>query len=284
MSCDKFSNMCKNNCDFTDPCNGSINCNNCGSMDPCDIGITCEVLNTEGSSSKVNKCHIKAPKFLATACIEGTIVYHIDIPEGFNNVQTISRNISITNCTLIKKKLLVEGFIISNLTYSTPAPINSEDNCVAFRNNCNNITVKIPFTFSMTVDSENLDDYINNSLIPQSNTIYPFNCESTGSLVEQSSTLNNLPYCELEGCEIAELGCNKEISTCNMEMLDDYYNSCPPLYGRFTQTLSVTLYVSILVRSNIKLDCKKTDKASSNKKCEIDCNVKFKNISECYPE
>lgn len=235
MSCDKFSNRCQNNCNF---------------IDPCDVGITCEVLTTQSETLKNPENYIKAPQILAIVSIGGTIISHIDIPEGFSNITDVSRSISLTHGKLIKDQLLVEGFIINNLTYNTPAPTNSEDKCVAFRNSCNHLTVKIPFSFSMKVTG--LDDYLG-SLEAQTNNIYPFNCEATENLIEESNYLNNIPYCELEGCEIVDLGCNKKVSTCNMDMLDDYYNCCPPLYGRFTQKLSINLYISILVRANAQV-------------------------------
>ncbi|MDQ0148261.1 hypothetical protein ACFO6R_03075 [Eubacterium multiforme] len=111
----------------------------------------------------------KVPVLVATAIVNQPIRDSICIPERFYSIKAVSRRPILTQCyvvvntpvtTPITGTLYVEGYILKNVQYATPIvttptptpPCCEEaEECLAFRNDYNDLTAKIKFDFAVPV-------------------------------------------------------------------------------------------------------------------------------------
>ncbi|WP_061995891.1 hypothetical protein [Clostridium sp. ATCC 25772] len=123
----------------------------CPTHDCSDIELESTILTPTGTSHR--RHGEKKIKKIGEAKISGVIIDHVQIPEGFVEIKGIKRTPIINQCKIIDHMLIVEGYIIKDIKYATPIdPTIDTSRCRTYRNNLNDIIIKVPFSFASPLD------------------------------------------------------------------------------------------------------------------------------------
>ncbi|GAA0070859.1 hypothetical protein UT300003_23830 [Clostridium sardiniense] len=253
--------------------------------DNIDVDVTNFPANTDEKCKKDyhkeedKKCdyYVKAKvlRKVAEAKITQPITDSIFIPESFFSIKRISRRVVLTQCFVVPEKkerdyykhdyydhdecnahLFVEGFILKNVEYATPSadqdPADPCEDCLAMRNDYNDLTAKVKFNFSVPIKLEDADLAEN---IKNKETAILKDCMKPcdkGSLSEsdcerihyQSVELQEPFTCELDKYQISEAVISK--TACN--------TTDPDLFDTVVEKLTLKLNISIFQLQTKKIE------------------------------
>lgn len=119
----------------------------CPTRDCSDIDLESRTLTSTATSTAIDGTQVI--RRIGTTSINGVIIDDVQIPEGFVEIKGIKRTPIINQCKIIDHMLIVEGYIIKDIKYATPIdPTTDTSRCRTYRNNLNDIIIKIPFSFA----------------------------------------------------------------------------------------------------------------------------------------
>lgn len=215
------------------------------------------------ASATAPPAQIRVPVLVANAVVNQPIRDSICIPERFYSIKAVSRRPILTQCyvvvntpvaTPVTGTLYVEGYILKNVQYATPitttptppTPCCEEEECLAIRNDYNDLTAKIKFDFAVPVTLSNLvqipptPNTINERSVFKdchkqcdSGTISESDCEK---LYSQTIALQEPFTCRLNNYAINEALISK--TTCE----NDEDNT---LFDTIVEKVNLTLNISI---------------------------------------
>ncbi|XZM79006.1 DUF7852 domain-containing protein [Clostridium perfringens] len=129
-----------------------------------DIDVNVDNFDTTLGTAPVTVGNAKALVRVAAVNINHALTDSIVIPEGFYSIKGISRRLVLTQCYIVptaveapdNAQLFVEGYILKNVQYATPSadqnPADPCEDCLVMRNDYRDLTAKINFNFSVTID------------------------------------------------------------------------------------------------------------------------------------
>ncbi len=198
-------------------------------MQPCPITVDTKLITSTGGASftQAPTPAIKAPVFLKRVNLRVTIVDDVKFPDLFLEIKEIKKKCILTQTKIVFDTLVVEGFVLKNISYVSPQ-IGSDIygcHCAGFKNNFHDIEVRVPFHATMELPDDVIAK-VTQLRCANANRDLNFNfkcntmkdrCCDTGtmgpSLCEevrvQSVFLNEMPFGDLVGYFIYELDINR---------------------------------------------------------------------------
>ena len=193
----------------------------------CDVDV--DVTLFDSCSKEVHEpkdgCRlIKAPRWLKRVNLRGVLIDDITIPGGFSEIKDIKKKVIITQAKLVCDQLFVEGFLEKNISFVTPEHGRMEGKkCLAHKNVWQDITAKVPFSFSMEVKHLPHDMYPHDNKDKEEEFI--FKCDTMkNKCCDQGTTgpspcetvrttkvfLNEVPFVDFIGFKITEVDINRK--------------------------------------------------------------------------
>lgn len=234
MSCENNPNILTNNCQLVQGCS--------------DIEVNARQISATGDISPFLPPVevMRVPVLLTQVVLEQSLIDDVIIPEGFSEIKLISKKVIINQAKLVLNHLIIEGYVLKNISYVTPEPVTTDTGvCQAYRNTWKDIEVKVPFSQGLSIDG------LFYPVFPRFTAEAPIGCNTMkgkccdkgfmgDSLCENLrgdfELLNRPPYAELVAYDIIELDINRK----PCENTTD-----TNLYGVFTEKLLVNLVINI---------------------------------------
>ncbi|SHE32010.1 DUF3794 domain-containing protein [Clostridium fallax] len=240
MSCENYPDILPGGCDL-------VQCS--------DIEVDVREINDSGHFHHRRDDVYKVEKLIGKAKLERILIDDVTIPEGFLEIKKIKRRVILTQCKIVGKNLLVEGYIVKNITYVSPVDDDLNPcQCQSFRNNWSDIEVKIPFSIATRIKHHHhLKKNKEKDVSYLCDTMEDCCCDEgfmghspCESLTKQKVYLNETPHCKLYKYEITELDVNKK--PCNECQQEDSV-----LYSTLVEKIVLKLYIKVFVKDYIKM-------------------------------
>lgn len=217
-----------------------------------DITIERKQIGSSGMNSgekKLNKA--KVPVLLATVFMKTTILEEVTIPEGYISIEECKRDVFIKSCKILSDNLIVEGYVLKDISYATPKYSDRDLETHNFcENYLRNVKIKVPFNISTIIselDSNRFIENRNDKVLNKDNKKRYFE-ESFNTLsicenyFKNSLTFNDLPYGDLTGWTI--------------DGVDNYKrgNKDTKVYKIFSEKISLNLDFDIYVKKYVEVN------------------------------
>lgn len=202
----------------------------CAAHPPCPISVDTKLIDSTGKSATTQPTGptIKSQVFLKRLNMKVIVVDDVKFPDLFLEIKDCAKTCVLTQCKVCYDTLIVEGYIIKNISYVSPQ-IGSDIygcHCPGFKNNWHDIEVRVPFHGTMELPSDVIPlVFPFNGVNANEKLSYNYKCNTMKNMCcdqgkmgpspceqfrVQSTYLNEVPYGDLVGYSIYELDVNRK--------------------------------------------------------------------------